>query len=120
MGFLSAPALVGIFMVELETRIIPTAANSVSYWRRYVYDRLVFIKKGCLEHVFARLNSFHKKIQFTNELQNQNKLPFLVLLLIRGGTKIVTTVYSMSTNNYIYLNWGSFALVTWKRGTLNR
>ena len=27
-------------------------------------------------------------------------------------------MYRKSTNNEIYLNWGSFAPVTWKRGTL--
>ena len=46
------------------------------------------------------------------------KLPFLDILLIRRGTKIEATVYRNSTNNDIYLNWGSFAPVTWKSGTL--
>ena len=69
-----------------------------------------------MEHVLVRLNSFHKNIQFTYELEN-----FVTKLdvLLRGkGNKIETTVYRKSTNNDIYLNWGSFAPVTWKRGTL--
>ena len=64
------------------------------------------------------MNSFHKNIQFTYELENQNKLPFLDVLLIPRGYTIETTVYRKSTENEIYLNWGSFAPVTWKRGTL--
>ena len=71
-----------------------------------------------MEHILARLNSFHKNIQFTHELGNQNKLPFLDILLIRRGTKIETIVYRKSTNNDICLNWDSFAPVPWKRGTL--
>ena len=74
------PVLAGIFMVELDTRIIPTVTDSISHRRRYVDDTFVFIKKGCVEHVLARLNSFHKNIQFTYELENQNKLPFLDVL----------------------------------------
>ena len=105
-------------MVELETRVIPTVTDSISHWRRYLDDTFVFIKKDCVEHVLVHLNSFHKNIQFTYELENQIKLPFLDVLLIQRGNKIETTVYRKSTNNDIYLNWGSFAPVTWKRGTL--
>ena len=92
--------------------------GSISHWRRYVDDTFVFVKKGCVEHVLAWLNSFHKNIQLIHELKNQNKLSFQDILLIWRGTKIETTVYRKSTNNDIYLNWGSFAPVTWKRGTL--
>ena len=81
------------------------------------YDnRFVFLKKDCVEHVLLRLNLFYKNIRFTYEIENWNKLSFLDLLLIRRGTKIKTTLYRKSTNNDIYLNWGSFAQVTWKRG----
>ena len=120
MGPPSGPVLAGIFMLEfmLETRIIPTVTDSISHWGRYVDNTFVFIKKGCVEHVLARLNSFHKNIQFTFELENQNKLPFLDVLLIPRGYTVETTVYRKSTENEIYLNWGSFAPVTWERGTL--
>ena len=99
------PVLAGIFMVELETKIIPMVMDSISHWRRFVDDTFVFVKKGCVEHVLTRLNSFHKSIQFAYELENENKLPFVDILLIRRGTKFETTVYRKSTNNDIYLNW---------------
>ena len=62
---------------------------------------MVLCKKLCIcnykerlyiAHVLERLNSFHLNILFTYELENQSN---------------------------IYLNWSSFAPVTWKRGTLN-
>ena len=105
-------------MVELETRITPTVTYNISHWKRYVNGAFVFIKKGYVEHVLARLSFSQKNIQFTYELENQNKLPILDVLLIRRGNKIETTVYRKSTNNDIYLNACSFAPVTWKRGTL--
>ena len=88
--------------------------DGISHGRRYVDDTFVFVKKGCVENVFAWLNSFHKNIQFTYKLENQKKLPFLDILLIRRGTKIETTVYRKSTNHDIDLNWGSSAPVTRK------
>ena len=91
---------------------MPMVTDSISHWWRYVDDTFVFVKKGFVEHVLARLNSFHKNIQFTYELENQNKLPFLDIFLIRRGTKIETTVYRKSTNNGIFLNWSSFAPAT--------
>ena len=112
------PLLAGIFMVELETRITPTATYNISYWKRDVDGAFVFIKKGYVEHVLARLSFFQKNIQFTYELENQNKLPILDVLLIRRGNKVETTVYRKSINNNIYLNACSFTPVTWKRGTL--
>ena len=92
MGSPLEPVLAGIFMVELETKIIPTVTDSISHWRRYTDDTFVFVKKGCIEHGLARLNFFHKNVLVTYELENQNKLPFLDVLLIRRGTKIETTV----------------------------
>ena len=97
MGSLLGLVLAGIFMIELETRIIPTVTDNISHWRKYLDDAFVFIKKGYVEHVLARLNSFRNKIQFTYELENQNKLPFLDVLLIRRRNEIETTVYRKST-----------------------
>ena len=117
MGSPLGPVLTDIFMVELETKVIATVIDSIYHWRRYADDTFVFIKKVCVVHVLAHLNSFHKNIQFTYELEKQNKsLFFDVLLTCR--TKSETTVYRKSTNSDIYLNWNSFASVTLKIGTL--
>ena len=96
MGSLLRPVLVGIFAVKLETEIIPTVTNCMSHWRRYVDDAFVFIKKGCVDYVLARLKSFHKNIQLTYELENQNNLTFLDVLFARRGNEIETTVYRKS------------------------
>ena len=67
--------LAGMFMLVLETRIIPRVTDNISHWRRYVDDTFVFIKKGYVEqHVLACLNSFYKNIHFTYELENQDNL----------------------------------------------
>ena len=40
------------------------------------------------------------------------------MLLCRSGRELTTTVYRKKTNNDIYLNWNTFAPISWKRGTL--
>lgn len=56
MTSLLGPILAITFMVEQETKIIPTVTNSISHWRRYVNDTIVFIKNRCVEPVLVRLN----------------------------------------------------------------
>ena len=64
------------------------------------------------------LNSFHKNIQFTYEVESNAKLPFLDMLLMRNHNDITTTVYRKDSNSDVYLHWDSFTPITWKRGTL--
>ena len=62
-----APILAGIFMVELERKLIPMLKDHLSCWRRYFDDTICFIKNGSVEHVLSTLNNFHSSIKFTYE-----------------------------------------------------
>ena len=118
MGSPLRPVLAGTFMVELETRIIPTLENMVLNWKRFVDDTIGYVKNGSIDMILSKLNSFHPKIQFTYEIKEENKLSFLDVLLIRNGNFIETKVYQKLAKNGICLNWNSFAPSTWKRSTL--
>ena len=93
------PVLAGIFMVELETWIIPTLWNMAWNCKRFVDDTIGYVKNGSIDIILSKLNSFYPNIQFTYEIEEEIK------------------VYRKSTNNNIYLNWNSFAPNTWKRST---
>ena len=54
---------------------------------------LCFFKIGSIEYIRSVLNSFHKNIQFTYEIESNAKLPFLDILLMRNHDNITTTVY---------------------------
>ena len=84
MGSPLGPVLAGIFMVELEKQIIPTLGNMVLNKKRFVEDTIGYFKNGRIDIILSKLNSFHPNIQFTYEIQKENKLPFLVVLLIRN------------------------------------
>ena len=64
------------------------------------------------------LNSFHKNIQFTCEVESNAKLPFLNVLLMQNDEDVTTTVYRKEISSNVYLHWDSFTPISWKRGTL--
>ena len=106
------PILTGIFMVELEIRIVPTLGNMFVKWKKFVADTLGYMKNISIDIILSKLNSFYPNIQFTYDVEEENKLPFLDALLIRNLNFIETKVYLKPTNNDIYLNWKSFARST--------
>ena len=58
-------------------------------WKRYVDDTIAAIKLSSIEHVLSILNSFHQNIEFTYELEQNGKINFLDVMLIRtNGTCI--------------------------------
>ena len=96
-------------MVELETSIIPTLGRSLLKWKRYVDNTFCYVKIGTVNNILNKLNDFHQNIQFTYELEKNNKLAFLDVLLIGNNDTIETTVYRKPTNSDIYLNWKLFS-----------
>ena len=113
------PVIAGIFMVELETTIVPTLSHCLLLWRRYVDDTLCFVKKGYRDIILAAINNFHPNINFTFEEEVNNMLSFLDILLIRqsNGT-IERAVFRKQTNSGLYINWNAFAPDNWKIETL--
>ena len=77
--------LAGIFKVELERTILPTLKEHMSPWKRYVDDTISYIKEESIEHVLSKLNGYHDNIELTYEIENDGKLPFLDVLVIRKG-----------------------------------
>ena len=62
-------------MCELENTLVPTLANDVDMWTRYVDDTFAFMKASQQTEILRKLNSFHPSIQFTYEKENK-KVPF--------------------------------------------
>ena len=118
MGSPLGPVLSDVFMIELETSLLPELTDYIQFWKRYVDDTICFIKVGSVNYILSVLNSFDKNIKFTYELEHEGKLPFLDVLLCRMGNKIYTTVYRKATNNDVYLHWNANAPNSWERGTL--
>ena len=112
MDSMLGPVLSGMFMAELERTVLPTSREQMSPWKRYVDNTISYIKEESVEHVLSKLNGYHDNIEFTYEIENDGKLPFLDVLVIRKDYKVETTVYRKSTNNDIYLQWQFFSPTT--------
>ena len=48
MGSPFGPVLAGIFMVELETSVIPTLGRLLLKWKRYVDNTFCYVKIGAV------------------------------------------------------------------------
>ena len=70
------PVLANIFMVGLEGNMIPNC----------------FIKVISINEVLETCNSYHKSIEFTIEIETENKISFLYVLLIRNSCLLNTKV----------------------------
>ena len=108
------PVLADIFMIQLEKVILLELTECIKYWKRYVNDRISFVKFGSINYIITKLNSFDKNIQFSLEEEEKWKSPFLYVLIQRNGNSIVAPIFRKPTNNNIYLNCNAFALDTWK------
>ena len=120
MGNPLGPVIANIFMVHMECSIIPTISDMIPVWIRYVDDTFTFVKKGELEKVRSKLNTFHKDIEFTHEKEEKGSISFLDVMITKKYDGTLTTgVYRKETNSNIYIHWKAYAPRSWKIGTLH-
>ena len=74
MGSPLGPVIAGIFMVELARTLLPRLIEYMTPWKRYVDDTIATIKLTSIDYVLRILNTFHKDIKFTYELEINNKM----------------------------------------------
>ena len=92
MGLPLGSVIAGIFMVELETSIIPTLGRPLLKWKRYVDNRFCYLKIDTANNILNKLNGFHQSMSFTFELEKDSKLAFLDVLLICNKDMFETAV----------------------------
>ena len=109
MGSPRGPILANIF-VGFHQRLLfekfPKPFNNV----RYVDDIFVcFSSHNEALKFFHKLNDLHPSLSFSMEEENNNKLPFLDMLVERGESVFLTSVYRKPTFTGLYLSWDVFA-----------
>lgn len=100
MGNPLSPFVADFFMSYFETKIKKDFKDFPDFWRRYVDDILAIfdISKGNINEFLDKINSCFPSIKFTIEMENDGKLPFLDLLIIRNDNKIEFDIYRKETN----------------------
>ena len=120
MGSPLSPIVANIFMEDLETQALETAAWKPKMWRRYVDDVLVVWPHGdqLLQEFHQHLNKQNLSIQFTVERESEGKIAFLDVQLEKRGPKIVTSVFRKKTHTDRYLHFDSNHPARVKRGII--
>ncbi|BHF77837.1 hypothetical protein SprV_0602094700 [Sparganum proliferum] len=98
-------------LVLQELEKIAFLQHKPVYWRRYVDDTFVIVKKDMLQHFHSLLNAV-----FTREEEKEQQLPFLDVLVRRNlNGELETTVYGQATNTTQLLSFHSNHPVAHKR-----
>ena len=76
----------------------------VENWKRFLDDCQILLKTDLIkpDDLLTILNSVNNNIQFSMEL-NDNKLPFLDILITKSGKKIWMNIYSKPTDSKRYV-----------------
>ena len=120
MGSPVSPPVANLFMAEFEKEAIESFENEKPRkWNRYVDDVISIMKRSLVGDLLKHLNSRHKNINFTVEVEEEGRLPMLDLVLHRmeDGT-ITTTVFRKPTHTERYLPFLSHHPPSMKRSVV--
>lgn len=107
MGSPLSPILSNLVMEDLETACLSQLPLIVPFYIRYVDDILIAIPNDSLTLVLDTFNSFHPRLQFTSELQVDDRINFLDVTVINNREGLTTDWYHKPTWSRRYLNFHS-------------
>ena len=87
-----------IVMQHVEERALATCRQTIPLWLRYVDDTFTAVYKDEIDDFHDHLNEQNAGIQFTREIEENGKLPFLDCLVSRDNNELRTTVYRKPTH----------------------
>ena len=100
--------------MHLERTLIFKLIEHINLWKRSVDDAISIMKERSIAHVLIVLNDFHKNIEFAYQVEENGKIVFLDVLIIKNKNTLKTTVYRKKTHNRVYLHWKSIVPLTWE------
>ena len=116
------PTLANVFLVYHEKNWLehcPVEYRPL-YYRRYVDDIFVLFNSAKhLKRFYSYLNSRHLNISLTMENEEDNRMSFLDVNIIREKDKFTTSVYRKPTFSGIYTHFDSFLPSSNKIGLLH-
>ena len=107
------------YLIDKALEIAPQL-HRPSFFCRYMDDCFAtFIEPTSINIFFNNLNSIHKQIQFTKEIESNNSLAFLDVLIEKSDFGINTSTYHKPTRTDLLLKYSSFSPNRYKRNLIN-
>lgn len=108
MGSAISPFVANLFMSYFEMDL-KKSGNFPRVWYRYVDDVYAIIKKHQLRQFLGKINNTkYPTIKFTYEAEEENKLNFLDVTVIRNNGKLEFDIYRKPTNTGRYITSDSY------------
>ena len=109
MGSPVLPPVARLLMADFEVEALGSFKGvKPTKWRRYVDDVISVVKRNMVDDLLAHLNSRHKNIQFTVEMEEDGRLPVLDIVIHRlPDGRLNTTVFRKPTHTERYLPFSS-------------
>ena len=109
MGNPLSPVLADMVLEGLLNTIVAQLDFKPPVLRKYVDDLILAIPLNKLKYVHDMLNSYDKHIQFTYELEENRRLPYLDMMLVRKENQTVRTEwFSKPIASGRFLNFHSY------------
>ncbi|XP_055542748.1 uncharacterized protein LOC129728337 [Wyeomyia smithii] len=109
MGNPLSPIIADLVMETLLDTVTQSLNFKPPFIKKYVDDLLLAIPESQIGHVLETFNSYNEHIQFTYEMENNKRLPFLDMTLIRQeNQKIQTEWYMKPIASGRFLDYNSF------------
>jgi len=97
-----------IVMQHVEESTLATCQQTILLWLRYVDDTFTVVHKDEINNFHDHLNEQNANIQFTKEIEENGKLPFLDCLVSHDNNELRTTVYRKLTHTDRLLDQSSY------------
>ena len=119
MGSPLGPTIANIFLCHWEEKWIKKCPKQFKpeYYNRFMDDTfLLFRLEDHVKKFFRYINSRHKSMSFTYEVEAEGKLPFLDVLVTRIEDTFCTSLYRKPTFSGLYSHYGSYMPDSYKKG----
>ena len=128
-GNLSSPfSPSGLFLLQVLCDVHISRQMSAIYaggerrtlplWLRYVDDTFTALHKDEIDDFHEHLNGQNADIQFTKEIEENGKIPFLNCLVTRDNNELRTTIYRKPTHTDRLLDQSSYNPTSHKATTI--
>ena len=107
-----------IVMQNIEERALATYKRTLPLWLRYVEDTFTAVHKDEIDDFHEHLNGQNADIQFTKEIEENGKIPFLDCLVTCDNNELRTTIYRKPTHTDRLLDQSSYNPTSHKATTM--